>query len=892
MLAKTCARSALIATVLCPALLAGQSSRVPPATEAGLILRQIDGVKRVLMVAAHPDDEDTALLAALSRGLGVETAYFSLTRGEGGQNLIGPELGEGLGIIRSGELLAARAIDGAGQFFSRAYDFGYSKTAEETFLQWPRDLLLSDLVWVIRSFRPQVIITVFSGTPRDGHGQHQAAGILTREAWDAAGDPTRFPEQLAVGERPWTPLKLYRRTFFDPESATLEVETGALDPLIGRSHHQIAMESRSRHRSQDFGSAQAPGPRSSHLSLLDTRVPSADNDPILAGLDTTLVALVDGRGTGAAEAVRSYRAELERAGRSLSAPRPAASLDALARAAAHLDALAALLPEQGAEEAVREIERRRSLLHRATLAVAGVRIETRSRDDIVVPGQTFLVEIRVWSAGDEELTVDPPRILVPTGWGVAQLEPDVEVAPEEGGAFGRFFQSEETIAAPGVVQRLPPGTISVWRFDVSVPADAPPTQPYFLNQPRDGSLYRWGDDPRTRGLPFQGPVIRATVALDIGGAVGVETEEPVRYRGVDKASGEFWRPVYVAPRVAVAPTPSTLVWPVVDGGPRDVAFRIRNYDSGAVNGALDLEVPDGWEARPKTRSFALDGEGAEATIAFTVSPPGTATEGEFSLRPIVRTEAGIERGHAVTVIDYPHIEPHLVISDAAVRTIRFPVGVAERLIGYVMGSGDEGPESIRQLGLDVEMIEPDDWQADRLDRYDTIVLGVRAYEVRKDLITANPMLLDWVGRGGTVVVQYNKYEFNDGEYAPFPIEIGSPQARVTDEASEVRLLDPGAALFVAPNPIGSADFEGWVQERGLYFPTRWSAEYRALIGTADPGETELTGSILVAPFREGLYVHTSLSFFRQLPAGVPGAYRLWANLLSIDSRRWRDAGTP
>lgn len=868
----------------------GQGSRLPGAVEAGLILRQVDGVKRVLLVAAHPDDEDTALLATLARGMGVETAYFSFTRGEGGQNLIGPELGEGLGIIRTGELLAARSIDGASQRFSRAFDFGYSKTAAETFGQWPRETLLSDLVWAIRSFRPQILISVFSGTPRDGHGQHQAAGLLAREAWEAAGDPARFPEQLGLGLRPWTPLKLYRRTFFDPENATLGVETGRLDPLLGRSYHQLAMDARSRHRSQDFGTAQSPGARESRLSLLETRVPSGPSDPLFTGVDTTLAALVEPEAAGAHEHLEAYRTAIGAAAADLRATDPAAILPALGSAREQLEALLGAAGD--AREVRRELERRRALIDRAVMAAAGVRLELRSRSELLTPARTAIVEARIWSGDGATVVARAPEIRAPEGWRVRPLPPDAEVPEEDAGAFGGFFESRDPARGHGTAVRLEPGRLALWRYEIGVADDAPPTAPYYLERPRDGAIYRWPDSPEHRTLPFEPPVLGATADLRVeaaGASIRVEAGGPVRYRGVDKASGEFWRPVHVAPRLSAVPDAPTLVWPVGDDAGREIGFLLSGLDPLGMSGTVELEVPDGWTVDPARVAFDLPRRGSEARVEFTVTPPTPAIEGDFPLRPVLRTAAGTAPAVRVSVIDYPHIEPVPTVESSALRVFRFPVRVADRRIGYVMGSGDEGPDAIRQLGLDAELIEAGDWSRDRLDRYDTIVLGVRTYEVRSDLVTASPLLLEWVERGGTLVVQYNKLEFNDGDYAPWPIEIG--RGRVTDETAPVRLRAAHSALLEGPNAIRDADFQGWVQERGLYFPAEWDDAYTPILGMADPGEEEQLGSLLVAPFGDGLYVHTSLSFFRQLPAGVPGAYRLWANLLSIDARRWREGDT-
>jgi LmbE family N-acetylglucosaminyl deacetylase len=848
-------------------------------------------------VAAHPDDEDTALLTTLARGLGVEVAYFAFTRGEGGQNLIGPELGEGLGIVRTGELLAARSLDGAGQFFSRAYDFGYSKSADETFEHWPREALLSDLVRVVRRLRPHVIVSVFSGTPSDGHGQHQAAGILAREAFEAAADPDRFPEQVDMGLDPWEPLKLYRRTFFDPQAATLAIPTGRLDPLLGRSHHQLAMDSRSRHRSQDFGTAQTPGPRTTGLSLLESRVDAASEDPLFAGIDTTLVGLTlplpaDSR-DAAGRAIEAYREEVLAAGRSLRAASPADAVATLARARARLqEAISALTPAgTEAVELERELERRLELVERAILIAAGIHIERRTHDDVLVPGQSVLVENRVWSGGEFRVDAGPPSLTTPTN-GEYLLEPAPdEEPPADGSLFGRFFRSRERMADtdPDSHTTIEPDDLVVWRYRLRLPVSAKPTLPYYLTEPRNGDVYVWPVHADFLNEPFDPPPFGMSQELTVSGPgiepIRMRVSGPVRYRGVDKASGEFWRPVLIAPRLSVRPSATTLVWAGADESPRDLTITIRSDDPDAVSGTLTLETPDGWVVEPASAPFTAEGAGAEVRLDFRLQP-SEAGEGTFALRPVARTEAGESFSRAIEIIDYPHIERRLFATDATIRVLRIPVQVADRRIGYVMGSGDDGPEAIRQLGLPVESIEPGDWAAERLARYETIVLGVRTYEVRPDLAAATPTLLEWVRAGGALVVQYNKYEFLDGEFAPYPIRMGPPAPRVTDETAEVRVLAPDLPLFHTPNRLEDADFEGWVQERGLYFPTEWDDRYLAPLEMADEGEDPLRGSLLVARYGEGLYAHTSLSFFRQLPAGVPGAYRLFANLISLDPADW------
>jgi LmbE family N-acetylglucosaminyl deacetylase len=503
-------------------------------------MRQLDGIKRVLLIGAHPDDEDTALLAVLARGMGAQVAYLSLTRGEGGQNLIGPELGEGLGIVRTGELLAARRVDGGGQFFTRAFDFGYSKTADETFSHWPRDSILSDVVWAIRAFRPQIIVSVFSGTPNDGHGQHQVAGILARDAFEAAGDSLRFPEHAERGVEAWAPLKLYRRTWRDPEASTLAIATGKLDPILGRSYHQIAMRSRSQHRSQDFGTAEPGGPRVTLLKLTQSRVPGPDTS-LFAGIDTTLAGAARKKPEeGLAEAIAAYRTALAEARRDLAALAPSRAVPALVRALEALrDARRSAGGGAGRDGApadrprsdqalLRALETRIGTVQEAILAAASVTLVAESEDDVLVPGQRFWVRVKLWNGGPFELETSPSVVDVPEGWMVtgddkAAREPGSRFYPasleearrrgESAGGAATGPEADGPGSRGGAPKVLSSGDVATWGFRVRVPPDASPSMPYYLEQRRDGDLYVWPRDPVLRGRAFGPAPVHAAVEL-------------------------------------------------------------------------------------------------------------------------------------------------------------------------------------------------------------------------------------------------------------------------------------------------------------------------------------------------------------------------------------------
>jgi len=783
-------------------------------------LRQLGGNKRVLMIGAHPDDEDTQLLVLLSRGLGAQAAYLSLTRGEGGQNLIGPELGPELGIIRTEELLAARELDGAGQFFTRAYDFGYSKTADETFRFWPRDSILKDVVAVMRRFRPQIVIAVFSGTPADGHGHHQVSAILARQAFDLLRDSAGGPQ------------KFYRSTRGDPTATTLSLPVGTLDPLVGQSYFQIAMASRSRHRSQDMGQLQRMGPATSGVALLASKTPQPGETSVFAGVDTTIP-------------VSGYAALIDSARAALNPWHPAATLPYLLRASRLLGT---------ADSAQRE------LLDRAIAAAAGVTLDGTADDGILTPGERVQLEVTVWNAGDSTVKLDSVAIAAPAGWGLERLE----------------------LGAPSVM----PNTALTRRFVVTVAQGAERTQPYFLRRPltNRGGLYDWSAAPAdVRGLPFEPPPVTARVRLLIGGEPVTLTREVV-YRYRDQAIGEIRRPLFVTRDVEVRVTPEELLWPI-DGNahePRHFTLTVTNRARGPASARLPLTTPAGWPTI-SAESLAFTREDETKSVTVSLAPPATD-----SLKP---GASELRAGSGwLEIIDYPHIRPRALTkpSVADIRAARVALPALAH-VGYVRGAADRVPEALLAVGVPVEMISPDSLARGDLSRYDAIVIGSRAYETEPALLTNNARLLDYGRGGGLVIVQYQQYPFVDGGFAPYPLTIARPHDRVTDENAPVTVLDPGNSLFHYPNDIGADDWRGWIQERGLYFAHSWDTTYVPLLemhdaATPPSSVAELKGGLLVAPLGRGTYVYTGLSFFRQLPAGVPGAYRLFVNLLGLKRR--------
>ncbi len=869
---------------LFPALASPQALDGTGVVATGLLLRRMEGVKRVLMIGAHPDDENTTVLAQLSRGMGAETAYLSLTRGEGGQNLLGPELWDGLGIIRTGELEAARRLDGGRQFFTRAFDYGFSKSADEAFRFWPREDLVADVVWVIRTFRPQVVISVFSGTPQDGHGHHQAAGLVVREAFEAAGDPTRFPEQLARGVEPWTPTKLYGRVWRGTSEATTTLETGAWDPLLGRSVFQLSMESRSFHRSQDMGAAQPLGPQTSGMRLERSRAAGegaagSGDEGIFAGVDTTLAGAAGGLPVDARRAVlrhlEAYRGALARARQAFGGGNLFGVVAPLRDALGELAAAEAAAGPAADAEWKTVLGAKTELARRALLAAAGVTLDVRAADDQVTPGQAVQVTAYAWNGGPLPLGNAQVVLALPPRWAAREVR-------QEG------LGPDDTLA---------PGTMATWVFEVAIPAGAALSHLYHLRQPRDGAWYRWPDEPALWALPRDPAAVTGHFAFSVpatggagfaGGIVAAGGTAPWSFVGVNPARGEFREPVLVVPDVSVALTPKAMVWPQERSEPRTLSVEVRNHAKGRSRGTLRLVAPVGWTVTPNEVPFEVPAEGGARSYAFEVGPADGLTPGEAVFRAEVTTAAGERYGEGFTLVDYEHIERAALFAPAESRLTVVPVRVARGLrVGYIMGTGDDGPEAIRQLGATVTLLGDAQVRSGDFRPYDVVVVGVRAYETREDLRAANGQLLDFARGGGTVLVQYNQYDFPRGGYTPYPVEMARPAQRVAEEDAEVKMLHPEAPVFTTPNRIGPEDFEGWVQERGLYFLSKWDASYTPLLEMHDRGEKPGQGSLLVAPVGEGLYVYAALSFFRQWGSGVSGAYRLWANLLSLTGESWR-----
>lgn len=822
---------ALLATLLAGAGLLAQPPAASGTGDLLLALRKLLVVGNVLYVAAHPDDENTAMLAYLSRGRLVRAGYLAMTRGDGGQNLIGPEKGELIGVLRTQELLSARRVDRAEQLFTRAVDFGYSKSAGETLAIWGKEAVLSDVVRAYRSFRPDVVITRFPTNGDGGHGHHTASAILAGEAFAAAGDPSRFPEQLTPeggGLSPWKPRRLFWNAWrVKPEERDpklprlLTVDLGTFNPFLGRSYAEIAGESRSFHKSQGFGAAERRGTVPNYLELVEGDAPGAD---FLEGVDLTW-----GRVPGSA----ALKATLEDAVRSFRPERPHEVVPLLMKARRQMGGLGSSA----------WVDAKRRELDEVIRAASGIWVEAIAAVPSANPGGE--VKVTATALCRSPLDVSLERLDLP--FAVAALPPPARLAENEP------LRHEAVLALPETLEE---------------------TQPFWLEEEPGRGLFTVRD-PRRIGLAESPDAVVATFTLSVG-RERLVLSSPVQYRWTDPVQGERYRPLEVLPKLTLHLEDEVSLFR--DASPRDLRVTARAGRKG-VSGSVRLLVPEGWRSSPPQEvSFAEEGE--ERTLTFRVTPP------EAPARGTVRAEATVEGrafSHDLVRIDYPHVPVQTLTPPAEARLVRADVATRARSIGYVAGPGDDVPAALRQTGARVTLLSDEDLEGE-LSGYDAIVTGVRAYNTRPRLKALQQRLLDHVAAGGTLVVQYNtSQDLVTDRLGPYPLKLS--RDRVTVEEAPVTLLVPDHPLLSWPNRITPADFDGWAQERGLYFPGTWDERYETPIATNDPGEPPRPGGLLFARHGKGAFVYTGYAFFRQLPAGVPGAYRLFANLVSAGAPR-------
>ena len=836
------------------------------ATVLGEAVAGLDVTARVLVIGAHPDDEDTQLITWLARGRQVETGYLSLTRGDGGQNLIGNELGVQLGMIRTEELLAARRLDGGRQFFTRAYDFGFSKTADETYKHWPKDSILRDVVTVVRAFKPQIIIAVFSGTPRDGHGHHQVSAILAREAYDAAADTVRFPSRTTLGIGAWVPSKFYRVQRGNSADATIGFNVGELSTLRGQSYAEIASISRSQHLSQGFGALQRRGTSMDYLKLEESRVSQPlkkEKSPLEdIASDWSRFATVNARPATrvSLDSLPAAIAEVRRV-ENLMARAP--MIAPLARVVELTDrALEAIPCNLDCPAALGDLRNSlQTASRRATsglLAASGVLVEATAPRELVAVNDTLPVTISVYNQGNLPVTL----------YDVSTWAPDTATS------FTVTKGASMTIA--------PDSTGRMTRAFTPVSANVP----WWLAQGKHGDVF--AVPPAGSSAAYNIAIgedrlvdTRAIATMKIAGATVRTDVGPVVYRFADPARGEQRRPVAAVPAVSVLFDGE--VEYARAGVPFERTYNVRLHNGSAAPRGITVEltVPSGLKADSLVRRVAMEPFG-DAMLAFHVR--GTLSAGSHVVSAVARS--GNEKfTNGYMSIEYDHIRPLRFYRDATVRVEAVNAALpAKTTIAYIQGVGDNVATMLEQLGLKVTTLTPEDLANADLSKFGSIVVGPRAFAASPALVTNAKRLQEFARAGGTVVLQYGQNEITAPGILPYPVTLKQPAERVTEETAPVRILATGSTLLSKPNKIATSDFNDWVQERSTYMPTTADPHYQRLIEIHDPNEPANENALLVAPVGKGAYVYATLALFRQLPSGVPGAARLFLNLIAADGK--------
>jgi len=815
-------------------------------------LKKINTTKSVMMIGAHPDDEDSGLLAYLARGENARTAYLSLTRGDGGQNIIGSELFESLGIIRTEELLQARRLDGAEQYFTRAFDYGFSKTLAEAKEKWDEKIVLCDAVRAIRAFRPLVVVSRFSGTSADGHGQHQFSGYISPLAVRAAADSS----QCQDAGQSWQVQKFYvSQGFRSTAEPGLKINTGQYDFLLGRSYFEIAMEGRSQHKTQEQGVLELKGEKISGVNLIDNYVQKVEKETsIFDGVDASIRGIAKNT-ANSEEPVAGKLVQLQNITEKLNE-------QGLEKEKFLPLLVQAWKAAYDAEWSTRNpqtkffLQKKQDEFTEAIKLAAGMQIDALADKETVVAGEDFLATVKVFFPNADNIKVKEIILKNPVGWQVSKID-----APKDANqnVFRREIGNENAY------------------FNVKTPTDARPTQPYWMESERNGFLYVWNAD-KNQTLPFQPPLVSADVKIEVSGTE-ITLNQPVQYRFADDIRGEIRRDLDVVPALSVSLDQKLLVAAQSDKPQtRRVVMSLTNNSSKPISGVTSLNIVGlekiDWKYSADSRTFNLKTKGEKTAINFDVTIPAKTKAGNYN----ISAQAMIGEALAtqeMNVLAYPHIQTHRFYTRSETKVAVLDLKTVPVKIGYIAGSGDRVADAIRQMGLSVELLNENDLTSGDLSKFEVIVVGIRASQVRPDFIANHQRLLDYVRNGGTMIVQYQLPVYQS--LLPFPATMG---ARVADENAKVTILDPTNPVFNFPNKITDEDFKGWVQERNLYALTTNDANYKPLLEAHDTGEAENKGGLVVADIGKGKYVYCSYAFFRQLPAGVPGAYRLFANLLS------------
>lgn len=799
-------------------------------------LQKLNFLGSAMYIAAHPDDENTRLISYLSNEVKARTAYLSITRGDGGQNLIGSELRELLGVLRTQELLAARSVDGGEQFFTRANDFGYSKHPEETLEIWDKEAVLGDVVWILRNFKPDVIVNRFDHrTPGSTHGHHTSSAMLSFEAFDLVNDPNAYPEQLGKVSI-WQPKRLFFNTswwfYGSPEnfekadkSRMMNLDVGVYYPMKGLSNNEIASIASSQHLSQGFGRLTSRGSQDEYIELLSGDMP--DNSNIFEGVNTSWSRIKGG------EAIGEILVAVEE---NFDFTNPSKHLPELLKAHRLLVNI-----EDDHWKRIKLDE-----LKDIILDVCGLYLEASSAESNAVPGSTVKINIEAINRSNTNISLN-----------------SVYLASET-------YAQDKLSLANNQKKNL--------AIDLIIPEDQAYTSPYWLTEKGSLGMYTVNQQELI-GNPETIRPFHAVFELVFDG-YAVKFEKPVVHRFSKPDKGELYEPFEIIPEATARFGEKVLIFS--DGSPRQIPVTITAHKNG-LKGKVQLGHNKNWEVDEEFIEFEIANKGDEKTLIFTLTPP--SQEDLCFITPIIHIE-GKELDKELIKIPYDHIPKQTVLLPSEAKVVRLDIQKVGEHIGYIMGAGDEVPESLEQIGYTIHRIDPKEIEAGSLDNYDAVVTGIRAYNVIEELKFKQRYLLEYVEKGGNLIIQYNtsgRWDTAFNDLAPYPLKIS--RDRITNEDSEVKILARDHSVVNFPNSITKQDFEGWVQERGLYFPDEWDPKFTPILQMNDKGESPTDGALLVAPYGEGNYIYTGISFFRELPAGVPGAYKLFANILSMGKKQ-------
>jgi len=788
------------------------------ASEIKLALNKLNTLGSVLYIAAHPDDENTRLIAYMANERMVRTGYLSLTRGDGGQNLIGTEKGPLMGVVRTQELLEARKIDGGEQFFTRAVDFGYSKTAEETFIKWDKQAVLADVVWAIRKFKPDVVITRFPANSKAGHGHHTASAILAEEAFDLAGDPKAFPKQLEYTSI-WQPkrLLLNASTWWDKELPQIAeenpteyttIDIGTYNALLGKSYGEIAAESRTMHKSQGFGSAKQRGSKLEFLKLIKGKPFKAD---VLDDVNLSWKSIKNG------EAIEKL---LTKAMTDFNAKKPELVVSTLFEASQLINQL----PNDNRWKATKLTK-----IKKVIVACAGLFIEVTANDYSTSSGNK--IELTTTLINRSNLNIEIESIK---------------------------YEKIDTI----INSTLSNNVSLSFKSTIDCPKNKK-TNPYWLNAPFEG-LYSVPNQDMI-GMPQNRASFPVYFNLKING-FELLIERDITYKWTDRVKGEIYRPFFYAPKVTANIADPVYVFSTSES--KDIRVTVKGHQSN-ITGIIALKLPEGWTSAPTSIHYNFKNKNEEQVVVFSVTPSQNESSGTIA----------IEGKKSLISIEYDHIQIQTLLPEATAKVVRLNVAIKGKTIGYIKGAGDEVPAALEQLGYRVVILDENSLKNDDLSQYDAIVAGIRTYNTNKYMANVYNKLMKYVENGGNYVVQYNTNRRVDTKtMAPFPLTLS--RDRVTEEDAAVTRLVPQHTILNSPNKITDTDFENWVQERGLYFPNEWDEKYTPILGWNDTNESMKSGALLLAKHGKGSFIYTGISFFRELPAGVPGAFKLFANIIS------------